>query len=141
MTREVIIAALRHCLLAHGGTGFCDECPAGDVERTGDTCPVYLEALGVLEGLYSARLLTADEFAAAEAGAGWIETWLRGEDGDPDEMSMERCAWAGPYMAFAESCNGEKANVLAEYNRPYGCRVWTGERPTEEQREAVKWDD
>lgn len=87
------------------------------------------------------RLLSAREFDATDEGIGWAEVWLRGDCPENDEIILERVAWCGKHVAYAESGGGTKIMMLKEYNQPYGERMWIGtERPTDAEREAAAWE-
>ena len=87
------------------------------------------------------RLLSAREFEAIGEGIGWAEVWLRGDCAENDEIILERTAWCGKHVAYAESGSGQKSMMLKEYNQPYGERMWIGtERPTDAEREAAAWE-
>ena len=81
-----------------------------------------------------ARLLTATEFAAIEAGTGWLENMY-----DDGAIEIERIAWAGG-NTVTEAGNSTVSRLLELYGRPYGVRVWIGMAPpTDDQREAIPW--
>ena len=80
------------------------------------------------------RLLTATEFAAIEAGTGWLENMY-----DDGAIELERIAWAGG-NTVTEAGNSTVSRLLELYGRPYGVRVWIGMAPpTDEQREVTPW--
>ena len=73
-------------------------------------------------------------------GCGWVEEWIAAdpEEDLPERKELQVCAWAfghvvtvdGPFLVSYMSDN---------YNQRHGGRIWT-DKPSEEQREAVKWE-
>ena len=86
------------------------------------------------------RLLTKQEFADMYEGLGWVEAVVMPEEGEEEETDLERAAWTGLFVAFAQSGFNVKDNMLEHYGEKYRERVWIGERaPTAEEMAAVPW--
>lgn len=84
-------------------------------------------------------LLTRDAFLGRAMGHGWLETWLRADDEDPEQVVVVPFAWAGGYTVCEDGISNVH-HIAALYNRRHGCRVWVGERPTWAQRDAAAWE-
>ena len=77
------------------------------------------------------------------SGAGWEESWFREEEGEADEVVLEPCAWCNGHLILESGSNSDLHDERSAryYNRSgNGFRIWRGDKPTDEQREAVKWD-
>lgn len=78
-------------------------------------------------------------------GTGWIEFWLELDDGDVECFELNECAWV--LGGVIEHVGYAKVDIVnldflkRKYGKKYGVRIWRGDRPTEEQRKAEKWDD
>lgn len=138
MTRQEVISALERC------RGICVEwCQArekGQCAREGSYClnELHREALDLLKPP-EPRLLSAEDFAATEAGHGWLESWCEPMDGESEYFEISPFAWAGGHTV----CEGGDLSVedmLRFYGKRYGLRVWVGDiTPTDAQREATPW--
>lgn len=86
-------------------------------------------------------LLTRAQFEAMETGVGWEELMVESEDGSEVETQVERIAWAGENVAFAQSGHAAKKSLLADYGKRWNSRVWLGpSAPTRAEMEAAPWD-
>jgi len=87
--------------------------------------------------------LTKAELKALDFGHGWLENWsvLEADDGsEQDYIHVQRVGWADGMFAMSDSY-ATLENILKNYNRRGGVRVWLGGiPPTEEQRKAATWD-
>lgn len=87
------------------------------------------------------RLLTLEE-AQYVTGVGWEEIWFDAdeEEGTPECKECFPCVFInGHYVCY----DGDIGEVSPDtYNKPRHSRLWMGwAEPTEEQREAAKWDE
>ena len=87
------------------------------------------------------RLLTLEE-AQFATGVGWEEIWFDAdeEEGTPEYRECFPCVFIhGHYVCY----DGDIGEVSPDtYNKPHHSRLWMGwAEPTEEQREAEKWDE
>ena len=76
-------------------------------------------------------------------GHGWEETWLIGDDEEPESFDLEPCVWINGHIMLesGSSADAGSDHWREQYGRKYGMRVWRGStEPTEEQRKAVKWE-
>lgn len=85
----------------------------------------------------TARPITLKEVKTT-CGHGWIESWYSAEEGEPESIELTECVWLRGQVLE------NKAGLVQQgyLNRQYGksVRIWRGDRPTDEQREAAKWD-
>lgn len=75
-------------------------------------------------------------------GHGWEETWLIGDDEEPERFDLEPCVWInGHIMLESGSSADARGDCWREkYGRRFGMRVWGGRKPpTEEQRKNTPW--
>lgn len=116
---------------------YRSKCPNGKCE-TGCVVTTLLESLAYLSD--EPYLMTLDELLFT-SGAGWEESWFRGENGEADEIVLEPCAWCNGHLILESGSNAdlsdERAN--ARYNRIQGFRIWRGDQPTDEQRKGASW--
>ena len=84
------------------------------------------------------RLVARDELLSSY-GHGWEESWLIGDDEDPERFDLIECVWINGHIMNAD---GSSAHANSDwwhdhYNGRYGVRIWAGdEPPTTEQRKA-----
>ena len=141
--KEKVIQGLECCMHPEPMTSIDKRCPYfADCLMQCDPDQHQRELLEDALALLKAqepRLLTAGEFAGTEAGHGWIEEWVHGEEGAPDYFELLPFAWAGGNTVCADGTS--TVDVLLDfYNQRYGLRVWMGDQPpTEAQREATPW--
>lgn len=78
-------------------------------------------------------------------GTGWIEYWLAPYDGEAECFELNECAWVHggviEHMGNAQFDLVNRDFLRRKYGKKYGARIWRGDRPTDEQREAAKWDE
>lgn len=89
----------------------------------------------------SPQLLTYEE-AMSAVGHGWEEVWFEAdpEKGEAEYKECFECVFIYGHIMCADGDSGEVNKET--YNRRYHSRLWLGEdRPTDEQREAAKWDE
>jgi len=79
------------------------------------------------------RVMTLDEVKAAAGHDVWLELSGNIADDVLFAATIEGCGIKGLCTRY------ESLNYSAYGIRPYGWRCWTS-RPTEKQRQAVKWD-
>ena len=84
--------------------------------------PCVLSADGIKEG----------------SGSGIIENWLPPCDGEEESIELIPCAYC--YGHIVDNTGAVWKSDGDMYGKKYGYRVWTV-KPTDEQREAVKWND
>lgn len=118
----------------------------GIAEKEPPMCLDYLlrDALFALEALpeSEASIVPWEELLFG-AGRGWEETWLIGDDEDPERFDLEPCVWIAGHIMLesGSSADADSDHWREQYGRRYGMRVWRGStEPTEEQRKAVKWE-
>lgn len=87
------------------------------------------------------RVISLDELNTT-SGAGWIEVWLEGDpdEGMEEEKFLTECGWCKGNYITDDGDFSIADYIQTHYNKKYGIRIWTA-KPTDEQREAVRWDD
>ena len=86
----------------------------------------------------SPRLLRPDEIGRY-TGAAWLEVWCEADDGDPEFKEIMPVGVCEGNMIHQDGCHAQRKNLVRQYNKPYGMRLWINDQPTEEQREATPW--
>lgn len=149
-----ILAGMEHCLVS----GVCRECPyqaLEDAYRAGGTNPngtpitcIDIMIRGAADALRAAlpeapaRLMSLEELLDGW-GCGWEETWLIGDDEEPERIDLEACVWIDGHVMLASGSTGDARGYYWQehYGRKYGIRVWAGrgEIPTMEQRQHTPW--
>lgn len=86
-----------------------------------------------------ARLLGQGEIGSF-VGAAWLEVWCEAEDGDPEFKEIMPVGVCEGNMIHQDGCHTQRKNLVRQYNKPYGMRLWINGQPTEAQREAAPWD-
>lgn len=90
------------------------------------------------------ELVTLNEINNS-TGTGWIEFWLEFDDGDVECFELNECAWVRggviEHVGYAQVDIVSRDFLRRKYGKKHGVRVWRGDRPTDEQRKAAKWDD
>ena len=131
--REMVIKSLDECLK----TPRCQDCPWDSCERADcasanmpyDLVYAALEMLKEQE----ARVMTLDEVKQAKGRDVWLELSGNIAEDVLTAATIEGCGTGG-------ICTRYESLSYVQYRvKPYGWRCWTS-RPTDEQREAVKWD-
>lgn len=87
------------------------------------------------------RLLTLEE-ALRVKGIGWEEIWFDAdeEEGTPEYRECFPCVFINGHYVCADGDIGEVSSY--SYNKPHHSRLWMGrEKPSDEAREAEKWDE
>lgn len=87
------------------------------------------------------RLLTLEE-ALRVKGIGWEEIWFDAdeEEGTPEYRECFPCVFINGHYVCADGDIGEVSP--GTYNKPHHSRLWMGrEKPSDEAREAEKWDE
>lgn len=158
MTKQEVADTIAFCL-EHGSMGGCDcfgyyakegrkivkkdefrsKCPNGRC-NTGCVVTTLREALGYLRD--TPELMNLDDLLNT-CGSGWEESWFSAEDGDADEIVLEPCAWCHGYLILKSGNNSDlhDERVTRRYNHDgNGYRIWRGDRPSDEQRKAAKWE-
>ena len=135
--KEKVLHGLSSCGTDIGIPNICEltECPyrgekAGCVHRLANDAEMLIAELLKAQ---EPRVMTLEEVKAAAGHDVWLE--LSGNIAD-DVMfaaTIEGCGTKGLCTRY------ESLNYSAYGIRPYGWRCWTS-RPTDEQREAVKWE-
>ena len=72
--------------------------------------------------------------------AAWLEVWYEAEE---DEPECKEIMQVGACMGNLVDAGGNittRKDLIQQYNKPYGMRMWVNGTPTEEQREAAPWD-
>ena len=118
--REKVIKGLECCMVGDGHSPKCEICPYATIGD--DTCQtmdaLFGDALALLKA-QEPRLVTESDFDGADE-YGYIPVWTEEKDGDMYCECILRVAIPDP----------DDIGVVG---------YWTS-RPTDEQREAVKWD-
>ena len=123
----------RYCRTLNDGVSF--DCDAWEMSFY---APRYDAAtFCCADGKARARVLEEYEVMTT-CGGGWIENWLAPEDGEPECFDMQMCAWCNGYLVTGDGSTTGRDVVAEQYGKKYGMRMWT-DRPTDEQREAAKW--
>jgi len=86
------------------------------------------------------RLLRQEEIGCY-TGAAWLEVWYEAEEDDPEYKEIMPVGVCMGNLAHATGDHTDAKYLMAQYNKPYGMRLWVNGTPTEEQREAAPWDD
>ena len=73
------------------------------------------------------------------AGAGWLETWLRGDDEDPECKVVDECAFVNWNVMIWDGSTVSAPKLKKWYNKPYGMRIWNN-KPTETEQKEVPWE-
>lgn len=77
-------------------------------------------------------------------GTGWIEFWLEPDDGEAECFELNECAWVRSgvieHVGQAQVDLVNRDFLRRKYGKKYGVRIWRGDRPTDEERKAVKWN-
>lgn len=125
MDREKVIGGLEHC-----ANGICNECPYIYECWTTECNPAARDALALLKE-QEPRVMTLEE------ALGGDECWVEYPNGG--------CGYADCYMSYTTNGADIYRTMQHDFNVPldtYGksWRCWTS-RPTDAQREKVKWDD
>ena len=84
------------------------------------------------------RLLRQEEIGCY-TGAAWLEVWCEAEDGVPEFKEIMPVGVCEGNMIHQDGCHTQRKNLVRQYNKPYGMRLWINDQPTEEQREATPW--
>lgn len=141
--REKVIKALECCAhVAH----MCKECPMDEQRRrynTGQGCDCWsILADNALTLLAEPRVMTPEELAAAQKTPVWRETKRAHKDlynGWMLAYDIQRGQGiTGTRQGMTEPNGRVGWCKLDDYGRTWRC--WTS-RPTDEQREAVKWNE
>lgn len=140
---EKVRKGLKCCIFSDEEGECLDECPYHDDCWETDCELGYTLKKDVLELLKAQepRVISLDELNTT-SGAGWLEVWL---EGDPDEGMKEEkflieCGWCKGNYITDDGDFSIADYIQTHYNKKYGIRIWTA-KPTDEQREAVRWDD
>ena len=128
---EKVKAQLKVCIAG--------KCPKDCEYIKVDNC--WMGLVGALLEEKEPRVLTLEELMSS-SGGGFVEIWF---EGDPEEELKEEkvlieCGWCRGCYVSEDGDFSNEDYIAWQYNKRYGLRIWTG-RPTDEQREAVKWDD
>ena len=86
------------------------------------------------------KLLTLEE-ASYATGVGWEEIWFDAdeEEGTPEYRECFPCVFINGHYVCEDGDIGEVSPDT--YNKPHHSRLWIGwEKPSDEAREAAKWD-
>ena len=149
-TAYEIRECIRHC--REGGA--CAACYYDKMERTGQEfpgsagrekiCLEYLldDVLDILTKKGTAPEIVPYEELLRGTGKGWEETWLIGDDEDPERFDLEPCVWIDGHIMLASGSSADAggSHWAEQYGRRYGMRVWRGKTPpTEEQRKCTPW--
>lgn len=84
------------------------------------------------------RLLNAKQ-AVAYTGRGWLEVWYEAEEDDPEYKDILLVGVCLGNLAHTGGDFTTAKDLMRQYNRHYGMRLWVGTKPTEAQREAAPW--
>lgn len=151
-TAYEIRETIRHC--REGGS--CGLCAYGAMEREAlkttpqpakrKICLEFLldDVLDILTKKGTAPEIVPYEELLRGTGKGWEETWLIGDDEDPERFDLEPCVWIDGHIMLASgsSADADSDHWREQYGRRYGMRVWRGStEPTEEQRREAAWTD
>ena len=135
--REKVIKGLECCIIADDDYyPECEKCPYRDTD--GDTCdtmrPLFSDALAMLKA-QEPRVMTLEE--ALDCNYCWFEThnWKNGDHFVPVLRALAMDDDSG--RTFIDQNDDLFGFRDEEYGKTVRC--WTA-RPTEEQREAVKWE-
>ncbi|MBR4457600.1 MAG: hypothetical protein IKS31_01440 [Clostridia bacterium] len=137
--REKVLLALEH----HKKTAVCNGCPYAEDDDTHEGyCPVYDDALALLRE-QEPRVMTLEEVIKHYSlppvfvdDLGAQEDYL--QDIAPLYFDFPQCdSWVVHWRGY-QSVRKYIEDWKASYGQKWRC--WTA-RPTDEQREAVKWDD
>ena len=137
--REKVLKALEH----HKETAVCNGCPyAGDDDTPQGNCPVYDDALALLRE-QEPRVMTLEEVIKHYSlppvfvdDLSAQEDYL--QDIAPLYFDFPQCdSWAVHWRGYQSVWK-----YIDDWKASYGLkwRCWTA-RPTNKQREAVKWDE
>lgn len=71
-------------------------------------------------------------------GTGWIESWYSPEESEPESLELIECVWLRGQVLENEAGLVNPSFLKLEYGK--SVRIWRGDRPTDEERKAVKWN-
>lgn len=126
--REKVIKGLELCGYQEG-MPQCDSCP-----YDGKQCWKRLktDALALLKA-QEPRVMTLEEIRLANGGDVWLELSGNIAEDVLFAATIDGCGTKGVHTRY-EALDYKMYGV-----KPYGWRCWTS-RPTDKQREAVKWE-
>lgn len=142
--REKIIKGLECCHVQRNGVPpLCEDCPY--MNPMEGTCDALDELLGDALTLLKAqepRVMTLEELAGAQKTPVWRETKRAHKDLYNGWMLAYDIQRGQGITGMRQGMTEPNGRVgwykLDDYGKTWRC--WTA-RPTDEQREAVKWDD
>ena len=105
----------------------------------GKTLREWVSLIKALDTMTTKLTLEEAQFAT---GVGWEEIWFDAdeEEGTPEYRECFPCVFINGHYVCEDGDIGEVSPDT--YNKPHHSRLWMGrEKPSDEAREAEKWDE